>query len=92
MVAFWWARAIGPLRFKISLADIKIKWVNEFKYLSYWITLKLGWYKMIKQFSVKIRQSVSMINLIKIYGKISHSLRKTLFLTYVLPLFTRLYI
>ena len=90
--ALWSARAIGPPKFESSLANIKIKWIDEFKYLGYWITLKLGWSNMITKFTTKIRQRVSLVNSIKIYGKSSPILRKTLFLTYVLPLFAWLFI
>ena len=53
--ALWSARAIGPPKFEISLTDIKIKWINEFKYLGYWMTSKFGWGKMIKKFLIKTR-------------------------------------
>ena len=91
-VALWSARAIGPPKFDISLSGNKIIWVNEFKYLGYWITPKLGWSTMIRESLIKIRQRVSMINSFRIYGHSSTSLRKILFLSYVLPLFTWLFI
>ena len=39
--AVWSARAIGPPKFEVTLVDIKIKWVDEFKYLRYRITPNL---------------------------------------------------
>jgi hypothetical protein len=37
------ARAIGPPQFDVSLTNTKIKSVDEFKYLDYWLPPKTGW-------------------------------------------------
>ncbi len=46
------ARAIGSPKFEFFLGVDKTKrinWVNEFKYLGYWISPKIRWSKMIKK-------------------------------------------
>jgi len=58
----WSARAIGPPKFDISLADTKIKRVSEYKYLGYWVIPKIGWSSMINKTLIQIRQRVSMVN------------------------------
>ncbi|CAF3389293.1 unnamed protein product, partial [Rotaria sp. Silwood2] len=42
MEGLWSAGAIGPPKFEICAGSNKIRWVNEFKYLGYWISPKLG--------------------------------------------------
>jgi hypothetical protein len=87
----WSARAIGPPKFDISTGDNKIQWTSEFKYLGYWVTPKLGFGTLINKSILKIRQRVGILNSIRITGCSSPSLRKALFLAYVLPLFTWLF-
>lgn len=87
----WSGRAIGPPKFEIPAGDNKIRWVNEFKYLGYWITPILSFGTLINKILLKIRQRIGRINSIRIAGSTSPSLRKTLFLSYVLPLFTWLF-
>jgi len=84
----WSARAIGPPKFDISAGDNKIQWTNQFKYLGYWFTPKLGFGTFISKCMLKIRQRIGMINSIRTYGSTSPSLRKALFHSFVLPLFT----
>lgn len=69
--ALFSARAIGLPKFEISFDSAnekKICWTNEFKYLGYWITPKLGWGLMIKKMMMKIRQRVSLIRSFKLSG------------------------
>jgi len=87
----WSARAIGSAPFEIEIGENKIEWTNEFKYLGYWISPKLGWGNMIKKSMVKIRQRLVLINAFRLSGKTSVPLRRALFLSYILPLFTWLY-
>jgi hypothetical protein len=87
----WSARAIGKPRFEISMGDRKISWVNDFKYLGYLISCKLGWSKMISLYKNKIRQRVGIIRSCYMYGSASKELKKMLFTTYVLPLFNWLF-
>jgi hypothetical protein len=85
------ARAIGSPKFDIVLnenKERKINWVGEFKYLGYWISPKLSWGNMINKTMMKIRQRVSLINAFRLSGMTSPQLRRVLFSSYVLPLFT----
>ena len=86
--AVWSARAIGSPQIEISSDNHKIQWVKEFKYLGYRITPKLGFGVFLKRTMLKARQRVGMINSVRISGSSSPRLRKALFLSYVLPLFT----
>ena len=92
--AMFSARAIGHPNFVIHFCQGTkgiIKWVSEYKYLGYLISLKLGWGKFIKCMMAKIRQRISLIKSFKIFGCSSPYLRKTLFLSFVLPIFTWIY-
>ncbi len=92
--ALFSARAIGLPKFDIffnHVKDEKIKWAKNFKYLGYWISPKLGWREMIKKLEVKIRQRISLIKSIKLYDSSSPHLRRMLFSSFVLPLFTWIY-
>ncbi|CAF2020372.1 unnamed protein product [Rotaria magnacalcarata] len=73
--ALWSARAIGRPKFEISYGGNKISWSNEFKYLGYWITPKLGFGTLIKKSMTKIRQRISMISCFRISGTTSPALR-----------------
>jgi hypothetical protein len=84
----WSARAVGPPKFEIAAGDSKKRWVKEFKYLGYWFTPKLGFGTLINKSLLKIRQRMGMINLFRLASCTSPSLRKALFLSYVLPVFT----
>lgn len=88
----WSARAIGNPKFEIVIGENKVKWTKEFKYLGYWITPKIGWNNMISKSMLKIRQRIARVNSFTLFGTTSIRLRKTLFLSYVLPLFTNLFI
>ena len=87
----WSARAIGAAPFEIEREENIIKWCKAFKYLGYWISPKLGWENMIKKTMLKIRQRLARINSFKLAGMSSVSLRRALFTSYILPLFTWLY-
>ncbi|CAF1525178.1 unnamed protein product [Rotaria magnacalcarata] len=55
-VALFSARAIGLPKFDINFDsnnEEKISWVNEFKYLGYWVTPKMGWGTMLKKTMTK---------------------------------------
>jgi len=52
---------------------------------------KLGWSKLLKSTKIKIRQRISLIKSFKLFGCTSPSLRKALFSSFVLPLFTWIY-
>ena len=84
----WTARAIGSPRFGIYAGETKINWVKKSKYLGYWITRKLGFSCCIEQCTLKIRQRMGLINSVRISSQTSLTLRKTLFQSYVLPIFT----
>ena len=90
-LALWSARAVGAPRFEITAGDHKIPWVSQFKYLGYWFTPKLGFGTLINKTMLKIRKRIGMINSERIHGSSSGELRKVLFFSYVLPLFTWLF-
>ena len=70
-VGRWSVRAISSSKFEISIGDNKIRWVNEFKYLGYWLTTKLSFATLINQSILKIRQLIGMINTIRVTGSSS---------------------
>jgi hypothetical protein len=93
-VAMLTARAIEIPKFDINFNDISqtnVKWVQEYKYLGYIVSSKLGWGKFLKCTMNKIRQRICLIRSFKVVGSTSPLLRKTLFLSFVLPLFTWIY-
>ena len=93
-VAMFSARAVGNPKFEIHfnyITQTKISWVPEFKYLGYIISSKLGWSKFLKSTIFRIRQRVCLIRSFKLFGCTSPLLRKTLFSSFVLPLFTWIY-
>jgi hypothetical protein len=84
------ARAIGYPKFDIHFnygTKEKINWVPKYKYLGYLISAKLGWGKFVKCMTTKVRQRISLIKSFKMYGCSSPYLRKTLFSSFVLPIF-----
>ena len=88
----WSPRAIiGPPKFEIFAGDKKIQWTNKFKYLGYWFTLKVGFSLLIEKCMLKIRQRIGLLNSFTIAGTTSSLLRKVLFHSYVLPIFTWLF-
>ena len=87
----WTARAVGEPKFNIQMGDNEIAWVNNFKYLGYYISSKLGWGKMISTTKSRIRQRVAIAMSCRIFGSSSKRLRRILFSTYILPLFTWLF-
>jgi hypothetical protein len=85
--------AIGNPKFDIfvliPVLKQKINWVSEYKYLGYIISSKLGWGKFLKFIMTKVRhRMISLIRSFKLFGCTSSTLRKTLFLSFVLPIFT----
>ena len=92
--AIFSARAVGLPKFDIHFNngdDGKIKWVQEYKYLGYFISRKLGWGKLLNRTKIKVRQRISLINSFKIFGTSSPRLRKVLVSSFVLPIFTWIY-
>ncbi|CAF0906163.1 unnamed protein product [Adineta steineri] len=92
--ALFSARAIGLPKFTISFdsdGGDEIKWKKEYKYLGYIISSKLGWGKLIKDVECKVRKRISLIRSFKLFGCSSPSVRKVLFYSHVLPLFTWIY-
>jgi len=89
--AMFSTRAIRRPSFNIKFEGDEgedIKWKSEYKYLGYIISCKIGWGKLIKHIELKVRKRVSLIRSFKIFGCSSPHLRKTLFYSYVLPIFT----
>ena len=87
------ARAVrypNPLP-EISCGGHRIEWTSSFKYLGYWLTTKLGWSNIISKTKIKTRQRTSLVNSFRCSGVSSIALRRTLFLTFVLPYFTWLF-
>ncbi len=87
----WTARAIGKPKFDLSMGGHRISWVNSYRYLGYHLSSKLGWGKMISTYKSKIRQRVAIVRSCRMYGSSSLKLKRILFSTYVLPLFTWLF-
>ena len=84
----WSARAVGSAPFDLVSDSTSLNWVKNFKYLGYWVGPKLGWGTMIKRTTVKIRQRMAALSTYRFGGLSSPALRRTLFSSYVLPLFT----
>lgn len=61
------------------------------EYLGLVISLKLGWGKFLHLIMFKVRQRVSVIKAFELFGCSSPRLRKTLFSSFVLPIFTWIY-
>ena len=87
-VGLWSARAIGSHKVEISTGGNKRRWVEELKYLGYWLIPKLSFDTLINKSILKIRQLIGMNNNIRVTGSSSPFLRKAPFLLYVLPLLT----
>jgi hypothetical protein len=93
-VSLFSARAIAQPKFNIFLDETRekqIEWVDEVKYLGYWISPKLGWGRMLKRTKLKVQQRVSMIRSFKFKGLSSPQLRPVLFSSLVLPIFSWIY-
>lgn len=86
--ALWSARAIGRPAFEIQYEGKSLEWAKGFKYLGYWICPKLGWSKSIQSTKLLVRQRIAKIGSFKLFGRSNCALRKALFDSYVLPLFT----
>ena len=84
--------AVQPINYPnpmpvLRCGDQTIEWVSSFKYLGYWLTIKLGWGNIIGRACLRIRQQTAQVNSIKFGGTSSVKLRRVLFSTFVLPLF-----
>ena len=84
----WSARAVGSAPFKLVSGSMSLDWVSEFKYLGYWVCPKLGWGVMIRRTKLKVRQRMASLLALRFGGVSSPALRRALFSSYVLPLFT----
>ena len=92
--AMFSARAISFPKFEVKFSSgdgNSLNWVPDFKYLGYVISRKVGWGKFIKLTEAKVRKRISLIKSFKIFGCTSADLRKTLFYSYILPIFTWIY-
>ena len=76
---------------QLNCGDHSLEWVSAFKYLGYWLTLKLGWGNMIGKTRLKTRQRTALVNSFRSSGTSSTHLRRVLFSTFVLPHFTWLF-
>jgi hypothetical protein len=88
------ARAIGSPNFNITFEssdDECITWKQEYKYLGYIISSRLRWGKLLKNTESKVRKRIALIKSFKLFGCSSPSLRKSLFCSHVLPLFSWIY-
>ncbi|UJR07404.1 hypothetical protein I4U23_011690 [Adineta vaga] len=85
----WSARAIGAPKFELNALNSDLQWTNNFKYLGYWITPKLGFGKMIDKSMQKIRQTNRMFKLAKEFfqlpldAKLRHSINPTSYRGYL---------
>ena len=84
-------RAVQRPELEKTCGEQRIQWENEVKYLSYVFSSKMGFGAMIKKAKAKIRQRVAMINSFWLNGRPCMQLRKTLFMSHVLPVFTCLF-
>ena len=92
--AMFSARAVGYPKFNIKFNDDDndlINWKSEYKYLGYIISTRVGWGKLIKNLECKVRKRVALIKSFRLFGCSSPQLRKALFYSHVLPLFTWIY-
>ena len=92
--AMFSARAIGAPRFTVKLSSDpskSIDWKPDFRYLGYVISSKLGWGKFLKAMTNKVRKRIALIHSFKLFGSSSPSLRKALFCSHVIPVFTWIY-
>ena len=87
----WSSRAPKNPPFNIVIDGNSIKWSKEFKYLGYFISPRLGWGKLIHKTMLKIRQRLVLINSFRFFGKSSLLLKRSLFSSFILPIFTLLY-
>lgn len=87
-LGLWSARAVGSAPFKLASGSMSLDWVSEFKYLGYWVCPKLGWGVMIRRTMLKVRQRMASLSALRFGGVTSPALRRALFSSYVLPLFT----
>ncbi len=90
----WTARAVNYYpnpRPSFKCGGHIIEWTNNYKYLGYWITTKLGWYKLIDQVLMKIRQRTALVNSCKFAGVSNVKTKRILFSSFVYPLFAWLF-
>lgn len=89
--AMWSSRSPRHPVIDLRCGSESVRWVDNFKYLGYWISPRLDWGLMIKKTSLKIRERVNMIKRFRLNGFTSFDLRKTMFMSFVLPLFVSLF-
>lgn len=85
------AKFFADLEYYSILAVQPINWTKKYKYLGYWIANKLGWSTLIDQSLMKIRQRTALVNSIRFSGMSCWSVRRTLFASFVSPLFSWLF-
>ena len=90
-LGFFSARAVQRPEIELTCGEHRIPWEKEVKYLGYVFSPKMGFGAMIIKAKAKIRQRVAMINSFRLNGRTTTQLRKTLFMSYVLPVFTWLF-
>jgi hypothetical protein len=84
----WSSRVVRKPGFETSMDEHKISWVHSFSYLGYYLTSKLGWVTMIKEYKRRIRRRVAIEKCCTLGGTSSREFRKIIFNSYVMPLFT----
>jgi len=72
----------------VEMGGHKIAWVYSYRYLGYNLSSKLTWGNMISTYKSKIRQRVAIVRSCRLFGTSSLRLKRILFSSYVLPLFT----
>jgi hypothetical protein len=73
------------------MGEHQITWINSFRYLGYQLSSKLSGGQIISTFECKIRQRVVIARWCSFDGTVFLKLRRVLFSTYVMSLFTWLY-
>ena len=89
--AMWSSRSPRHPVIELRCDNEGIKWVKNYKYLGYWISPRLGWGLMMNKTMLKIREKVNMIKRFPLNGFTSAELRKSLFMSFLLPLFVSLF-
>ena len=69
----------------------QVEWITSFKYLGYVLSTKLGWGRIIGGTRIRTRQRTALVNSVKVCGTTSLALRRALFSTFVLPIYTWLF-
>jgi hypothetical protein len=85
----WSSCAVGnPSFVKISMGVHEIRWLNSSSYLGYYLTSKLGFGTMIKEYKRRFRRRVAIAKSGTLVGTLSREFRGIIFNSYVISLFT----